>query len=371
VLFDVYELQLEHMISSDVLFFALVTVAVVLLVWWDTPPWPALVAAGLLVGYSATVRDIGEPMLAVVVIGMIARRMGWRRIVATAAAGIVPIAAYVIWYHSATGQFALDDGGPFLYSRVQTFAECSQMNPPANLRVLCDPRPPADRPDAEDYIWASNQPLMELTPGDNNSENEFTPKLSSMSSSFGKLAIESQPLAYAKAVAGDILTPFDWNRVGSNGDLSNGLGNVTGTGTLFQFERTEPALPAFVTPSTGGYKATRAFGGASLGLTRVVQPWARFLWLYQHVYVRGPIVAVILLLGLAGVVTSLRRRAWRDGRWGGLGLLPWLIGATLVIVPPMTAGYSYRYLLAAVPFLCLAAGLAFAGWRDAKAAKDR
>jgi hypothetical protein len=299
-------------------------------------------------------------MLAVIVIGMIARRMGWRRIVAVAVAGIVPVAAYMIWYHSATGQFALDDGGPFLYSRVQTFAECSQMNPPANLRVLCDPRPPAKRPQAEEYIWAGNQPLMELTGGDN-SENEFTPRLSTMSDSFAKLAIESQPLAYAEAVARDILTPFDWNRVGSSGSLEGSVGNVTGTGALFQFERTESRLPSFVTPSTGGWAAAREFGGANLGLPRVVQPWARFLWLYQHVYVRGPIVAVILLLGLAGVVTSLRRRAWRTGRWGGLGLLPWLVGATLIIVPPMTAGYSYRYLLAAVPFLCLAAGLAFAG----------
>jgi hypothetical protein len=317
----------------------------------------AVIAAGLLVGYSATVRDIGEPMLVLFVIGMIARRMGWRRIVATAAAGIVPIAAYLIWFHSATGQFAMDDAGPFLYGRVQTFAECSQMNPPADLRTLCDPRSPANRPEAEDYIWAGDQPLMELTHGDN-SENEFTPQLSTMSDSFARLAIESQPLAYAETVGRDILTPFDWNRVGASGALESSLGNVTGTGALFQFETTEPGLPSFVTPSTGGYKATRVFGGASLGVPQVVQPWARFLWLYQHVYVRGPIVAAILILGFAGVVLRFRRRAWRDRRWGGLGLLPWLIGATLIIVPPMTTGYSYRYLLAAVPFLCLAAGLA-------------
>jgi hypothetical protein len=201
---------------------------------------------------------------------------------------------------------------------------------------------------------------MELTHGDN-SENEFTPRLSQLSDSFGKLAIESQPLAYAGAAARDLLTPFGWNRVGSSGSLEDSLGNVTGTGALFQFETAEPGLPSFVTSGTGGWAGAREFGGANLGLPRVVQPWARFLWLYQHVYVRGPIVAAILVLGLAGVVLRFRRRAWRDGRWGGLGLLPWLIGATLIIVPPMTAGYSYRYLLAAVPFLCLAAGLAFAG----------
>jgi hypothetical protein len=60
-----------------------------------------------------------------------------------------------------------------------------------------------------------------------------------------------------------------------------------------------------------------------------------------------------VLAGLAGVLAR-----WR--RWGGLGLLPWLVGAVLIVVPPMTAGFSYRYVLAAAPAACLAAGLAFA-----------
>ena len=86
-------------------------------------------------------RTVGEPLLVLVVIGMLLRTMGWRRVVATAVAGVLPILGYMVWFHSSTGKFALDkSSGTFLYSRVQTFADCDRMDPSAKLRVLCDPR---------------------------------------------------------------------------------------------------------------------------------------------------------------------------------------------------------------------------------------
>ena len=356
VLFDVYELQMEHLIASDLLFYTLVTVAVALLCFTDAPPWPVAAIAGLLTGYAATVRNVGEAMLVIVVAGMIARRMGWRRILAAAAAGIVPIAGYMIWYHSQTGQYAMNEAGPFLYARVQTFAECSRMNPPANLRVLCDPRPPAKREPSQGYLWAMDQPLMKLA---NTTDNqlEFTPRYSKLSKQFAERAIIAQPLSYAKAVARDTLTTFDWNRVNDN----NGNGNLMGTGTLFQFEKHVGGIPPWITPGSPAARGATELGGANEGLPRVTRPWAPFLWLYQHVYLRGPVWLAMIVIGFAGVVLGMRRGAWKERRWGGTGLLPWMIGVSLVVLPPMTAGFSYRYILAAVPALSLAAGLAFAG----------
>ena len=102
------------------------------------------------------------------------------------------------------------------------------------------------------------------------------------------------------------------------------------------------------------YAARQDFGGSSLGshpggpaLGSVLQVYPRYF------YVRGTLLAIIVLIGAAGVVAR-----WR--RWGGIGLLPWLVGAVLIVLPPMTAGFSYRYVLAAMPATCLAAGLAFA-----------
>ena len=87
MLFDVFELQLEHMVAADVLFYTLVTLVLVLLCWWDRPPLAVAILVGLATGYAATVRSVGEPLLVLIVIGMLARRMGWRRIAATAIAG--------------------------------------------------------------------------------------------------------------------------------------------------------------------------------------------------------------------------------------------------------------------------------------------
>ena len=61
-------------------------------------------------------------------------------------------------------------------------------------------------------------------------------------------------------------------------------------------------------------------------------------------FLPGTLLGVIVLIGAAGVIAR-----WR--RWGGVGLLPWLVGALLIVLPPMTAGFSYRYVLAAVPLV--------------------
>src|SRR5581483_4466341 len=76
-----------------------------------------------------------------------------------------------------------------------------------------------------------------------------------------------------------------------------------------------------------------------------------FMRQYQDwIFVRGTMLAVALALGLAGAA-----RSWR--RLGGQALLPTAIACTLVLVPPVTVDFSYRYLLPAFPALSLAAVL--------------
>jgi hypothetical protein len=362
VLFDVFEVQLEHMIAADVLFYALVTLALVLLCWWDRPPLWIAVLAGLATGYATTVRTVGEPLLVLVVIGMLLRRMGWQRAVATAVAGVLPILGYMVWFHSYTGKYALDEStGTFLYSRVQSFADCNRMDPSAKLRVLCDPRALKDRPSSQEYLWSNDTPLAKLT-GDNN-VNRFTPPIESLTMKFAERAIEKQPLDYVKVVASDTLRTFRWTREGTNDTASDSAGNLEGSGSKFRFESSVESVPPFVTGEMA--VAARDYGAATSGDSQpsINEPWSLMLRAYQKVfYLRGPFVFLFVLVGAVGVWLGIRRRTRIPGTgWGGLPLLPWLVGVALIVLPPMTAGFSYRYVLAAIPAVCLAAGLAFCG----------
>jgi hypothetical protein len=365
VLFDSYELHLEHMITADTLFIFLATVATVMLCWNDRPSVPVMAVAGLLIGYATLVRSVGQPLLVVVLVAMLVRRAGWRRLVTLVVAGIVPIAAYMFWFHGTYGRYGLtESSGTFLYSRVSTFAECSKINPSADVRALCDPTPPHLRPVSGEYLWADNEkwpdnkvttPLYNLNHSGDTSLR-FTPKVNAMAEKFAREAILAQPVSYLHAVIDDTLHTFGWNR---KPDPHNYYGN----GPAFQFvsgKVLNNLIPWWANPYPGDaaavktYQARQEFGGPGLGKTSAVQPWQHLLQMYQrYFYLRGTLLGLIVLIGAAGVLAR-----WR--RWGGIGLLPWLVGALMIVLPPMTAGFSYRYVLAAVPVACLAAGLAFA-----------
>ncbi len=339
VLFDVFEMQLEHMVMSDVLFTFLVTAAAVILCWFDRPPMWACITVGLVVGYAAIVRSVGEPLLIVFAVGMLLRRLSWKRIAATVITGILPIAGYMIWYHGFYGQFALDgSSGTFLYSRVSAFAECSTMSVPQNLKDLCDPTPPSQRDSSQEYLWSTTEPLYKLSHG-----NQFSKHADSIAGKFATRAILSQPLDYLRVVAHDTLHTFTWTRTQSD---------VTGSGPSFQFQDTVDPVPWWATYYPYNKASLLEYAGKGKGQPRVVQPWAHFIQLYQKwIYLRGTMLGAIAAIGAAGAIAR-----WR--RWGGLTLLPWLVGAVLIVLPAMTAGFSYRYVMAAIPVACLAAGLA-------------
>ena len=188
-----------------------------------------------------------------------------------------------------------------------------------------------------------------------------------MAEKFAKDAILAQPFDYLRVVAHDTLHTFGWNRQPDPND-SYGNGPAFSLCQARNSLTSFPGGPARKTPHTlprglrnirttpprsGCMRRGRISAAPGSGTTSAVQSWQRLLQIYQrYFYLHGTLLGLIVLIGAAGVLAR-----WR--RWGGVGLLPWMVGALLIVLPPMTAGFSYRYVLAAVPAACLAAGLAF------------
>jgi hypothetical protein len=353
VLFDGFEIQLEHQILSDTLFLFLAVLAVVLLLWAPRPGWVRCSLAGLMLGASAIVRSTGLPIIPIFVAYLIIiwfpklrDRRGWLQLAASVAACCaafaLPILAYEGLYDQQHGKFAMNEStGVFLYSRVMTFADCSRMTLSPELLSLCSTVPPAQRPIAQAYIWTPATPLDRFPPV------KFSALPNSLAQKFAVKAIEAQPLDYAKAVFDDTWRAFYWPRaVFPNAATYNEY--------LFGYHSLKvPDSPVY------GYHSTAAYylhGGPQ---TRVVEPYAGVMRVYQrYVWLPGTVYGLILLAGLAAIV-------WRWRRTGKDAFLPWATSVSLVIVPAATAEFDYRYVTTAVPFACLALAITLGrGQRD-------
>jgi hypothetical protein len=344
VLYDGFEIQLEHLIMADVPFLFLITLATTVLLWDPEPSTLRCVAVGALLGAAEIIRSVGLPLLAVFAVYMIIRRISWRKVAATIVVCFLPVVAYAGWFDLQHGQFAMTDStGVFLYSRVMTFADCAKMHipitPPENAELsLCTTVPPDQRPIAQAYIWTSPSPLDRYPP------SKFSQVPNQLAENFAIRAIEAQPLDYAKAVFHDTWQAFGWKRV---------VFPNAATYDEYIFGHSSLPIPSWDDAKLGPYNSYAAAYVHGNPLTQVVAPFANVMRLYEHhVYLPGTVYGLILLAGLGGMVL-----AWR--RFGGEALLPWTISLALIVIPAATAEFDYRYVLVAVPFACLAVALAF------------
>jgi hypothetical protein len=339
LLYDGFGIQLEHLILSDIPFLFVVALAVTLLLWDPEPSMRRCVIVGALLGIGEILRSVGLPLLAVFAVYMIIRRISWKRIAAAIVVCLFPVVAYAGAFEIQHGQFAMTDStGVFLYSRVMTFADCTQMKLPPSELFLCTTVPPAKRPIAQAYIWTSASPLNRMP------STKFSPAPNQLAEKFAIEAIKSQPLSYAKAVFDDTWRVFTWKR---------SVFPQAATYDEYLFGYHSLAVPSWNKAPLGPYDSYAAAYVHGDPLTHVVAPFANIIRGYQrYVWLPGTVYGLILLAGLGGMVL-----AWR--RFGGEALLPWTISLALVVIPAATAEFDYRYVLVAVPFACLAAALAF------------
>ncbi|MET9336710.1 hypothetical protein [Nonomuraea sp. NPDC003804] len=357
VLFDAYQIQLEQLVMSDTMFTLLVVGVITLVLWHRRMSWKVGVVVGFLLALTALTRSIGLPILGLVVVYMLVKRSGWKPVVAMVTACAIPVVAYMTWFYTAFGKFAMTNSdGLILYMRTSIFADCTKMKldlpRELPLALMCIEEPVSERmPYAQWYLWGtgsgkdgSGNEVLHRLPG-----KKFDGFKNELAQEFAKRAILSQPGDYLAVVARDFMRAFTWGRPRFPDSKTFNMYQFRPYYDLDANGRPQ-RLPRWNT--VGGFADTDAYmyeqGPAE---TRIVQPWADIMSAYQKVfYLQGVMLGGILLIGLAGVVVR-----WR--RLGGPVLLPWLGAFGLILAPAATAEFDYRYLLPAVPLACLAAAI--------------
>ncbi|GAA2867705.1 hypothetical protein [Nonomuraea rubra] len=360
VLLDAYQIELEHLLVSDTLFMFLVVAAVALCATRRTA---TIAAIGLLLAGATLTRTVGQPLIVVLAawfalrhrlsppdgpLGMadgpigpatrIRQAIRFRPAAVLLAAALVPIVAYGAWFYVTYQRVGLvGANGVFLYARTMSFADCARMDPPPDLKVLCDPRPPERRPPSQEYIWAKDAPLV-LRPG-----ITFSKENDDLAARFAMLAISTQPLDYAASVLEELARSFTWDRpIYPDAEIYG----------YYQFPATAPGPPGRY-PAQVGAEYAKLYEQGAIG-TEIVEPFAGWLRAYQSmVRLPGPVLLGILLV--PPVAAIARRRHGRRLVAGPAWLVPWSVAVVLLITPAAAAEFDYRYVLPAVPLACLAA----------------
>ncbi len=339
VLYDGFEIQLEHLIMADVPFLFLLTLAVTLLLWDPQPSLRRCALVGLLLGLRRSLRSVGLPLLAMFAVYMIIRRISWRRVAATIVVCLLPVFGYAGWFDVAARPVRDDRQ----HRRVPLLAgddvrRLPQDEPAGQRAVAVHPVPPASGRSRSPTSGPAESPLNRLPP------QKFSPVPNQMAENFAIRAIEAQPLDYARAVFDDTWRVFAWKRA---------VFPNAATYDEYLFGYRPLPIPSWDQAHLGRYDSYAAAYVHGSPLTQIVDPFAAIIRGYQrYVWLPGTVYGLILLAGLGGMVL-----AWR--RVGGEALLPWTISLTLIFIPAATAEFDYRYVLVAVPFACLAVAMAF------------
>ncbi len=341
VLLDPLQLVLEHAPLSDTTFVLLVVAGLAVLAWRPRPSALLALGAGLLLGASATVRQVGTPLVLAGVLHCLLVGGTWRARGVTAAvlvAGFaLPVAAYATWYHDHHGTYALSGvGGRSAYMRTTAFVDCARLDVPGYQRVLCPPQPRGERLDPTNYGWYDVErggTAVSLDPPPGTTDDEAL-------RAFAAAAVRAQPLDYAGVVLRDVALNFDLWR-----------GNRAEYDTAFKW-RFSTYLDREPTAYTAAGYAEH--GGQQLSVRR---PLADAVAVYgSAVYLPGPLL--LACLGLAAAAALGVGRARTSGM-RAVCLLLAAAGLGLLLVPAVGTQFVWRYQLPALALLPAGAALAW------------
>jgi hypothetical protein len=373
VLLDAYQIQMEQMVLPDVWFEALIVAGIAVLLARPAPPGlRAVIAGGILLGVSATFRQVGEILLLPALAYLLIACPGWRtalgRSAALAGAFALPVLAYMAGSYALTGSFYLAHTGvTSTYGRMAWSADCATLRLPAVQRGLCPT--PAQRAHGPD--WLEHDPRSPIkryyAAG-----NPLAGQASHLVASFNNAVLAQQPGRVIASYLRDTVKVFALSKMTSPGDPPI---------SRWQFQVRYPYLSPHATPGVVLPIVAR-YGG---GRPQVWPAAAGFLRRYQlgGGYTPGPLLACCVLAGLAGSAGAVAGRirgsgpgdagtgrGGADGRGTGLGaaarreltlccLLFFSCGAAVLLISDVFE-FSWRYQLPALVTLPPAAAAAVA-----------
>lgn len=200
----------EHTVMTDFLLTLLATAGICLAIRGLVPQlhlgW--LAAGSSLLGAAGVTRNIGFALVPVLgVCSAIWFRSSRRRSVLAFATATLPalliFGCYWSAYKLAHGRYlGLNDmRGWNLYARAAPFADCRKFAAPASTEILCEQRPPSERPGPFGYVWdLKSTPRQRFVLG---------PETGKKLEVFAWRAILHQPREYVRAVLIDLAKFID------------------------------------------------------------------------------------------------------------------------------------------------------------------
>jgi hypothetical protein len=332
LLLDAYQLQIEQYVLSEALFEALIICIIAALLWNPYLTNRRIILTGFLLGAAAIVRLDAIALALPVALFVLARWVDGKRTVALLAISAIPLLGMASLRAAEGSGFSIAGGmsGIWMYGRVAPFANCTTTQIPRSEEYLCPTQPLGERPGTSWFENSPDSPARLAHAGHTASSGEL--------SDFARRVIGAQPVDYLRAVGGSFISQFRLTRSPVTGSFN---------ADPWIFATSTSALDRF-SPNPGAMVAL--YGGSRPELDLRL---ARFLHDYQQwVYTPGPVMAICLLIALAGI-----RRAVRvSHRQMAVALLV-SFGVIVVLWATATVEFTWRYVLPSLALLPAAAAL--------------
>jgi hypothetical protein len=355
VLLDGYQLVAEQTIMPDTLFEVLVVAGIVALLWHRDGRLGlvAVIVAGLALGGSAPVRQVGEVLILPALVYVLAVTRGWRtralHATVLTACFALPILGYMTWSDLGLHDgFELSNlGDEYLYGRTAHAADCATLKLPAADWSLC-PKPAVAAELGVDGLVNTGLTADQAYAGSGSpvtTSADQGPQLRQ----YSYAVLRQQPLRVAGDITNDAVKLFALTRDGQTGDTPI---------SRWQFQDSYPYYPPGIT-ATGATSANIIFMLNGGGTVHVDKPVAAALRDYQlgGGYTPGPVFLVSLLAGLGGIFAFHRLG---ESRSAMACLLITGVGVALLLGADLYE-FSWRYQLPALVTLPVAGALGATG----------